>query len=182
MNLRWSPLLSVISVGALTLGTILFLIVPTTGVIRSLHQAIEQEQIDAEERYFHRQKNRSTIAHMSEINTALPDLQRIMLPEGQELSLIEHIETLAATHQLDEHIRLLPPSAAAKNAVRTLQFVLTLSGDARALGAFLSDLETQDPLLLVTNMRVEQSEKPGIVNATLQGWLAWPESAQTPTL
>ncbi len=182
MNMRWSLLFSVTGIGVLTLGTILFLIVPTTRVIRSLHQAIEHEQLDAEERYFHRQKNRNTITHIAEIRAELPALQSLALPEGQELSFIEHIESLANTHALEETVRLLPPTTGTKTYQRKLQIILTLTGDPRALGAFLNDLEQQDPLFLITTMNIEQTEKPGVVAASIQGWVSWPEQTEANTL
>ncbi|TAL19156.1 hypothetical protein EPN90_04250 [Patescibacteria group bacterium] len=176
MTRRQKIILSLATALLLISVTFAALIVPTVKKILSIRGLINNERVMVEERYFHRQKVRKTIEYMTKIKHDLPELRALTLARGQEVGLVETIENLAAANSVQEKIRLIPPQGGPIDLNSKLTVELRLTGDPRRLGKFLSALERIDPLFNIATIEVFSTDKDGVAEATINGWISWPEA------
>ena len=180
MNARVTLILSILGIVLASSATIALVVVPTMRDIRMIHGDISREEQILTRRYAERKETRNAILDMTAMQTRLPVLRDMALPDGEELTLIENIEQLATTHGLAEKVRLLPTNAkTASGSERRLQVELTLTGEIAAIGSFFSDLERHDPLFVVSSLTIQRTDTTHPTTANILGWVAWPESPPT---
>lgn len=167
-------LLGVLIVIGAVIGTLIY---PTVRDILDLSRRINEEKTSLEARYSQRTKVRNTIAQLSEVKAGLPELQDTAVPSGHEVDLVMAIEKLASINGVQEQLRLVPPQTGPTDYGRKLSAEVSLTGDSRSVGKFLSDLQRMDKLFVATDLNVHTNKDSSAVTAVLSGWVSWPGEA-----
>jgi Tfp pilus assembly protein PilO len=132
----------VIAIGA---GTIY----PTIIRIRAVNHDALNLQVYLEKRYENARQMRSSMKQIKIIQEAVAHYNQYLFFAGDELRLITELENLANQNQLEQRIE---NSNFTMDSSRHLNIGLTITGSYQPLLQYLTDLESQDYFLNITQL------------------------------
>ena len=142
------------------------IIIPTTRAIITISTAIANEEHDLAQRAALGETIHSARLMLTEVRSALPNLEASLIAPTDELGLVKRLETIASTLHLTEKIALVPQATPAE----TIPFTINLVGDFRSVGRYLNELERLPWYLTIDTVDIQSPSFPtsNPLNATIQ--------------
>ncbi len=128
---------------------------------------IKQIQQDLENQYNDTQTMRRTIRELDAISEEVQQYKALAMPNGDELTIIEELESLAAIHHLSQTLGATfsnTPDPAVGLPYYTFSFVL--NGPFQDIFSYVKTLESQSYYVLIPGMTLQKTGDPG--HATLK--------------
>jgi len=151
---------SALFLGSALLGV--FIIYPTIQKMLSVSNSIQDIQQELENQYTNTQAMRRTLRELDAVNEEIANYKAFAMPSGEELSIIEELESLAKEHTLTQTLGAnfsSTPDTAVGLPYYTFSFVLTGSFDD--IYNYIRTLESQSYYVLIQGIDLQRGGSPG---------------------
>ncbi|PIY92775.1 MAG: hypothetical protein CO030_02040 [Candidatus Magasanikbacteria bacterium CG_4_9_14_0_2_um_filter_42_11] len=151
--------------GSLLLG--MFIIYPTLKKMFMVSDDIKQIQQELDDQYNDTQAMRRTIRELDPVSKEVEQYKSLAMPNGDELTIIEELESLAKKHHLNQTLgATFSNTADPVVGLPYYTFSLVLNGSFQDIFSYIKTLEAQSYYVLIPAVSLQQSGDAG--HATLK--------------
>lgn len=145
----------------------LLIIYPTIQKMMSVSDNIKDIQQELENQYNNTQAMRRTLRELDAVNEEITNYKAFAMPPGDELSIIEELESLATEHSLTQTLGAnFSNSPDNEVGLPYYTFTFVLSGSFDDIYQYIKTLEGQSYYVLIQGIDLQRGNSPG--NATLR--------------
>ncbi|MBT3690398.1 type 4a pilus biogenesis protein PilO [bacterium] len=150
---------------------LLFFIFPYSSNLNTVHNQFKSEASQLEIKFKTGEDFNQLAMQYDELNEKIPTLEEILLSEGQELELIEQLETIAEKYNLEQTLTLdLQKDEFRPNIIR-IPFNFKIDGDFDDLLKYLSEISSINYNLTIQNINIRQNNTS--LSADILGYTYW---------
>jgi hypothetical protein len=173
--------------GALTLGLVGALGVPSILKIRELRGLIAEDQEKIDTRYALRRYIRNSVAGINDAKRRLSAMSAVALQEGKELDFIQDLEYSATINDVDQIITLETVNQKDTSTwEREIPVKLEVTGVFTNVIRHLNTIERLPAYLIIETIQVapprlsSRFTDDGVVEALVQGYVYWQSTEDAP--
>lgn len=138
-------------------AVLLFFVIPYSSNLNTVHSQFKEEAKQLEIKFKTGEDFNQLANHYDELNEQLPTYDEILLTEGQELGLIEELESIAEKYNLTQTLTLDLQKDQFKPNIKRIPFNFHLNGDYNNILRYLSEISNMNYNLTIQNISFKQS-------------------------